>query len=780
MKFLKKHSVASLLHLFCWSMLLTIVACSDDNPVIPGPDPEPTPDPDPAPSVTYQEGYNYSLEVIDADSPVTIAFKAPPGTALYGSTGDMYLYSGVGTNWEGAPSNWTDNNAKYKMAAVSGESNTWSITISPSIRSFYGIADNTPIQLLNLIVRNADGTKQTGDYATLVQDSKHDFTLGEVEKQSAPVSEPGVYVNSASSVTLALYDRDTDGKHKDYAFVTGSFNNWQLNNNYKMKYDETSHCWWITLDNVPAGSNQFQYFVYSAADGGTFLCDPYSEQVLEKNVDANFPQKASGQYVSVVNTTPEVYTWEVSDFAIEHPEKLVIYEMLLRDFTRSHNIAGAKEKLQYLKTMGVNAIELMPVQEFSGGTSWGYDTSFYFALDGSYGTQKEYKEFIDACHQAGIAVIFDVVYNHTNNNNPFAKMYWDFYNNRPSSKNPWLNAVTPHKKYEFSPDDFNHSSALTKAFVKRNLKYLLETYNIDGFRFDFTKGFTQKSTTGDNDLSAYDADRVAVLKEYYDAVKAVKNDALVIMEHFCDAEERELSALGVCFWRNMNNSYCQSAMGYSTDNSFSGLYDTTSPERFVGYMESHDEERAGYKQKKWGVESLKDNLNYRLKQLRANAAFFFTVPGPKMVWQFGELGYDFSINSNEAGSAESEDYRTDRKPIRWDYYYEDDFRRGLYETYAKLIDLRNKHKELFDAETDFSWKVGISDWDNGRFIVSSSTTKSLVVAGNFTSTEAEYEVSFPVSGTWYNYLGGGTLEVSGGKQKVTVPAHTALVFTTFQ
>lgn len=106
-------------------------------------------------------------------------------------------------------------------------------------------------------------------------------------------------------------------------------------------------------------------------------------------------------------------------------------------------------KAALLKELGIDAIELMPVQEFAGNDSWGYNTGLYFALDASYGTQNEYKAFIDACHQNGIAVIFDVVYNHTNNDNPFARMYWDTFNNRPSTKNPWLNAVTPHQKYVF-------------------------------------------------------------------------------------------------------------------------------------------------------------------------------------------------------------------------------------------------------------------------------------------------------------------------------------------
>lgn len=762
-----------LIPVFLLGLLAGMAACSDDNPVVPEPDPVPTPtpdpdpDPDPTPPENYVDGYNYSLKVLDADQPVTITFKAPAGSELYGCTGDMYLHSGVGATWAGAPT-WNDNNDKYKLSPVEGQSNTWSITLSPSIRSYYGIAETTSIQLLNLIVRTPDGSKQTSDYATLVQDTKHNFTLGDVAKQSAPVSEEGIHVQSASSATLALYDYDTAGNHKDYAFVTGDFCNWQLDSRYQMNYDETRHCWWITLDGLPAGETSFQYFVYSTADGGAYLCDPYSEKVLEKNVDGNFPAAASGNYVSVLNTQPEPYNWVVNDFKVEHPESLVIYELLLRDFTSSHDLEGAKAKLAYLKEMGINAIELMPVQEFDGGDSWGYNTSFYFALDGSYGTQNQYKAFIDACHQAGIAVIFDVVYNHTNGNNPFAKLYWDIYNRRPAATNPWLNDVTPHQKYVFSTEDFNHSSELTKAFVKRNLKYLLDTYHVDGFRFDFTKGFTQKKTTGDDDLAATDASRMAILEEYYNAVKAAKPDALVIMEHFCSNEESTLSQKGICFWRNLNYAYCQSGMGWSEGSDFGGMYDRSM--NFVGYMESHDEERVSYKQSQWGNGTLKSNLANRMSQLEANAAFFLTVPGPKMIWQFGEMGYDISIDEND---------RTGRKPIHWEYLDDAD-RAALQETYSKLIALRNAHPALFGSDASFSWQVGVGNWDSGRFLTSSTTTENLVTVGNFTTEQREYAVTFPVAGVWYNYLTGEKLEIGDTTQKLTLPAHTAYVFTTFQ
>ena len=124
---------------------------------------------------------------------------------------------------------------------------------------------------------------------------------------------------------------------------------------------------------------------------------------------------------------------------------------------------------------------------------------------------------------------------------------------------------------------------------------------------------------------------------------------MVILEHFCETrEEAELANDGMYLWRNMNYAYCQSAMGWSDKSDFSGLYATDMPAgSFVGFMESHDEERMSYKQIRWGNYTLKTNLADRMKELKVNTAFFLTVPGPKMIWQFGELGYDYSLRKME-------------------------------------------------------------------------------------------------------------------------------------
>ena len=160
-------------------------------------------------------------------------------------------------------------------------------------------------------------------------------------------------------------------------------------------------------------------------------------------------------------------------------------------------------KLDYLKALGINAIELMPVQEFDGNDSWGYNPAFFFAMDKAYGTDRMYKEFIDACHQRGMAVILDVVYNHATGANPFAKMWWNASATKTSANNPYFNVDAPHPYSVFH--DFNHESPLVREFVRRNLRFLLEEYRVDGFRFDLTKGFTQKksseSTAGNFDAT---------------------------------------------------------------------------------------------------------------------------------------------------------------------------------------------------------------------------------------------------------------------------------------
>lgn len=770
----------ALLH-FTFLLILSILgACSDHEE--PGSE---------LPPANTPEGWSWSSEQPDADQPLTLTFKASKTSALYGYGGEVFLHAGiiVEGNWTYVPANWNENTDKCKCTPIGA--NTWSITLSPSIREWFN-SDTTPIHQLGLIIRSADGQRKgmDKDHFVNITDHKYQgFQPAPVKEQALPSGmEYGINTNSQSnSVTLVLYDRATDGTHKDYAYVVGDFNQWTLANNEtsQMFRDPAAGCWWITLTGLnPDQEYAFQYYLGTSNGNVIRIADPYTEKILDPDNDkyissSTYPEakrvypKGGNGIVSTFRILRDEFTWSVPDFKISDPTNLIVYELLIRDFTATSDLNGAMQKLEYLKELGINAIELMPVQEFDGNDSWGYNPCFYFALDKAYGTPQKYKEFIDRCHSLGIAVLLDVVYNHATNNMPLARMYWD--GNQPAANNPWFNPKAPHPYAVFN--DFNHESLLTREFVKRNLKYLLKEYRIDGFRFDLTKGFTNQNST-EATSGDYDASRIAILKDYHQTIRSVNPDAVMICEHLAKMQEEvELSADGIILWRNLNNSYCQSAMGWPENSSFEGLttWNTNMTEGgWIGYMESHDEERCAYKQARWGNGILQTNHTMQMQQLATNAAFFFTVPGPKMLWQFGELGYDISINANMQGEViEGEEHRTDRKPLHWEYYT-DPARKGLYDVYAKLLYLRKTHPNLFQANSTFSWKVDESCWSGStpRSITLKNGNDQLYVIGNFGEEEAK-AISLPED-IQYNYMTGE--EVNGN---ITVPAHSFFLGTSF-
>ena len=398
----------------------------------------------------------------------------------------------------------------------------------------------------------------------------------------------------------------------------------------------------------------------------------------------------------------------------------------------------------------------MPVNEFEGNSSWGYNPNYYFAVDKYYGTKNSLKKLIDICHQNGIAVILDVVYNHSFGTSPYVMMWWDKANNRPAANSPFFN---PIPKHDYNVGfDFNHESIATKRYISKALKFWIDEFKIDGYRFDLSKGFTQKNSLGDVGLwGQYDPSRINILNTYVDSIWSVNPNAYVIMEHFADnSEEKTLSNRGMMLWGNSNNSYAEGAMGYNnggkSDFSWISYKERGwSQPKVMGYMESHDEERLMYKCSQWG----NSYDSYKIKEVKTymqraslDAMFFLTIPGPKMIWQFGELGYDISIDFNG---------RTGEKPIKWDYMQEND-RYNTYLVYSALNKLRSEESACFqtaDFDLNLSGKI--------KTIVLRDTSMNAVVVGNF---DVEYDtltMFFPHSGMWYDYLSGQEIEVKNNK-----------------
>ena len=704
----------------------------------------------PAPAV--KKGLYADPEIPDADGPCTLYYKADDAK-FKGWTDDLYAHIGiVGTEWTFVQAEWNENIDKCKWIPT-GETDLWKLEITPTIREWFGSGD-AEVSRIGVVVRSKDGSKQTPDLFVQVSDTKNKFEPVDPVKEAMPSGcSHGINYNPDGSVTVVLYDKDKNGTSYDWCYVIGDFSGWQRQSEYAMKRDDAAGCWWYTFTGVdPDREYMFQYYLGKKDGTAAKVHDPYTEIVYDGYNDKYitsttypdlpaYPEGTSG-LVSAFKVNKDSYSWQNSSFSVSDPDDLVIYEMHFRDFTSTGDINGAMEKLDYLQDLGVNAIELMPVQEFEGNDSWGYNPCSYFALDKAYGTRRMYREFVDACHSRGIAVLVDVVYNQATGAHPYAKLYWDATGNKTASNNPWFNVDAPHPYSVFH--DWNHEFELTREHVKKSLRYLIEEYRVDGFRFDLTKGFTNKNST-ESTASNYDQSRIDILKDYNNAIREVKSDAIVILEHFCaQDEEKALAQAGMKVWRNMNNAYCQAAMGFSSDSDFSGLWTGSSMPfgSYVGFMESHDEERTAYKSKAYGNSAIMGSVAARMKREALNAAFFLTVPGPKMLWQFQELGYDVSI---ETGG------RTGKKPLHWEYYDDAD-RKALYDTYASLLKFRKENPEFFKSDASFSWKVGTSNWTSGRTITCKAGNKSFVVVGNFDTAEHTITVSLPSSGTWYSYF----------------------------
>ncbi len=546
-----------------------------------------------------------------------------------------------------------------------------------------------------------------------------------------PMANQGPKWNSDGSVTFCLA-----APGKSNVVIVGDWDNWDVKDGNVMKYQDYqgNRFFWIT---IPGLDKNKYYSYYFLVDGSTKVGDPYAELALDPYSDkwasdemkaalVGLPQypydRFSDTMVSVLVGDNLKYSF--APFTIPNHSDLVIYELLLRDFTGTEGaskgdgtLKRAMEKLPYLKTLGVNCIELMPIMEFNGNNSWGYNTNFYMAPDKAYGAPLDYKKFIDECHKLGIAVVLDIVFNQSDGLHPWYQMY-------PVSANPFYNATAPH---DYSVlNDWKQESPLVRQYWTDVLKYWLTNYNVDGFRFDLVKGLGDSNSYGSG-TEAYNASRVANMNRLNEAIKSVKPDGIHINEHLAGSqEENEMAKSGQLNWANVNNSSCQVAMGYQSDSNLNRFYaphDSRTWGSTVSYAESHDEERMGYKQVKYGHTTVKASDKIRRQRIALVGAQMILAPGAHMIWQFSELG-DQNTTKNSTGGND-----TDPKPVLWDSLNDENVK-ALYNNWCELIDLRLSNPEIFTQDATFSMNCNQSRWNNGRTLYARKGNKELILIAN--------------------------------------------------
>ena len=647
------------------------------------------------------------------------------------------------------------------------------VTTLTLAKSFIDAGDYAIIAVATTSTEN----KQCEYGLTRLGDAVAETFPGGVPKQGVTLSDDG----KETYFCLAAPD-------KENVALVGSWNNYQITAGQTMNYQEYdgNRYFWTGVKDIPKGKDVFYYYL---VDGEIPVGDPYAHLVLDPNNDRYissdvfpnlpaFPSEVPQSVpLAVYNSDMDNYDWEVKNFKGVAQSDLIIYELLIRDFTGTENqaygngtVKGVIDKLDYLKELGVNAIELLPIMEFNGNNSWGYNTNFYMAPDKAYGTPDDYRRLVDECHKRGLAVILDIVFNQSDGLHPWYQMY------KPSA-NPFYNATPPHAYSVLN--DWKQENPLVQQQWHDAMAYWLTAYNVDGFRFDLVKGLGDNDSYGntyypstnsfgtpsDANTNRFNATRVARMKSLHDAMRKVKPDAYFINENLATAqEENDMAKDGEINWANINTESRQFAMGYSSNSGLNRFYapdDSRTWGSTVSYAESHDEERMAYSQSQYGASGVKGNLAVSTRRLGSVAAQMLMTPGAHMIWQFQEFGANESTKNADGSN------NTAPKKVVWNYLNTPN-RKGLMENYRELCYIRNYNRELFNQGTSTTINCGESNWNNGRTIVLKNGDKELYLVVNPSTSTRSVAVPFTNQGSDYQILSKsyGTTPTINGKNVV--------------
>jgi 1,4-alpha-glucan branching enzyme len=284
---------------------------------------------------------------------------------------------------------------------------------------------------------------------------------------------------SPGTVTFVLH-----APEKTYVSLVGDFNEWD-SRRHRMVTDGQG-TWWITLPHP--GATRYGYYVAIDDQAHTWVGDPYATEI---SWDGGNP------WAFLPDPTPP-FAWSDDGWRTPPLRDLVIYELCVRDFAglwrNNKPVYGDFNSLlnyvDYLADLGVNAVELMPIQAFPGDSSWGYNPVFYFAPAQVYGTPDEFKALVNACHRRGIAVILDVAFNHAWGEHPYYRIYPPLFGMRGEwleDENPYFH-LTPRAVNMWGGVDWDHFSAVTTRYFQDVVRYWLQEYRVDGFRFDWVCG----------------------------------------------------------------------------------------------------------------------------------------------------------------------------------------------------------------------------------------------------------------------------------------------------
>lgn len=534
--------------------------------------------------------------------------------------------------------------------------------------------------------------------------------------------------------------------------LIGSFSDWQ---EISMSKDEQGY--FHTKIDLEDGIYQYKFRVNTKspgfdADERVDVTDPYATEVIDDAHQNGVIRIKNGQRII------DDYVWQYDSKPLPNNRELIIYEIHVGDFSGGEDDPNQRgkfkhvtEKLDYLSDLGINALELMPVNEFPGNYSWGYLVRYFFAPESSYGTSADLKELIDECHARGIRVILDGIYNHSDDQHPLLLIdrdYW-YYHDQHYPDDP-DNYWGP----EFNYENYDENLKIKPAweFIKEVVQFWIREYHIDGIRYDAVKQL------GNHDFFRWITEKAreaAGDKPFYNIAE-------------CIPEDPDLTGVDAPFEGTWHESFRITVLEHIAGTTFDlaqlkevldprhqGYLGTTN---VINYLATHDRNHLMAELAERGIFD-----RDAFKRAKLAIGLMMTAVGVPLIWMGEEFGEYKKQTPN------------DPQKVDWTLLG-NEFNRQLFDYYKGLIQLRRSNHALFTENIDFfhedsSAKVMAYGRWNGE-------GSRVVVVVNFSDQYlTDYTIPhFPANGTWHEWTSDYDLEAGNGQLILDLPEYDIKVF----
>jgi len=538
---------------------------------------------------------------------------------------------------------------------------------------------------------------------------------------------------------FAPYNRD--------AALIGTFSNWE---EISMKKGEDGY--FRTHVELEDGIYQYKFRIQSRSwflepDQWVEVIDPYATDIDDPSQNAVVRIKDGERIV-------DTYLWKNDEKALPADHELVIYEIHVGDFSGGEDDPYARgkykhviEKLDHLFELGINAIELMPIKEHPGDHSWGYNPRHFFATESSYGSTEELKQLIDSCHERGIRVILDEVFNHSESEAPLTKIDYDYWYHH-SPRDPDYN-WGPEFNYELYDKTLETYPA--RRFVGDNVHFWIEEYHTDGIRFDAARQLANY------DLMHWivqEAKQAAGAKPFYTVAEYIPETTSITnadgpMDGCWHDSFRNVVTAHIC-----SDTFDLESLKDVIDCKRQGFMGATN---VVNYLTNHDRNHF--------MLELSDRKIFNeeaFKRIKLGVALLMTAVGVPLIWmgeEFGEYKYK----------------KLESSKIDWQLMGNDPNRR-LFEYYKSLIELRKNNPALYTENINFFHEneqdkvLAYTRWneEGSRIVVVANFSDNFLAGYHFPN--------FPANGKWHEWVGNYDIESEDDGIRIDLAACEAKVF----